>query len=80
MVTAMLVMLRMLPLRVGSDTIVIEQTRELAQMTSLIGEKAHLLYKPHISCPYKQCGTKSHNLVMGQWPQIHSITVVKPIL
>ncbi|KAM0041693.1 putative F-box domain-containing protein [Helianthus debilis subsp. tardiflorus] len=27
------------------------------QNTSLVGERAHLVYKPHISCPYNRCGT-----------------------
>ncbi|MFS8017977.1 hypothetical protein Hanom_Chr15g01386721 [Helianthus anomalus] len=27
------------------------------QKTSLVGERAHLVYKPHISCPYNRCGT-----------------------
>ncbi|MFS7899599.1 hypothetical protein Hanom_Chr01g00095091 [Helianthus anomalus] len=27
------------------------------QKTSHVSEKAHLVYKPHISCPYNQCGT-----------------------
>ncbi|MFS8007509.1 hypothetical protein Hanom_Chr14g01261851 [Helianthus anomalus] len=27
------------------------------QKTSLMGERAHLVYKPHISCPYNRCET-----------------------
>ncbi|MFS7970074.1 hypothetical protein Hanom_Chr09g00816731 [Helianthus anomalus] len=27
------------------------------QKTSLVGERAHLVYKPHIGCPYNRCGT-----------------------
>ncbi|MFS8009581.1 hypothetical protein Hanom_Chr14g01286661 [Helianthus anomalus] len=27
------------------------------QKTSLMGERAHLIYKPHIGCPYIRCGT-----------------------
>ncbi|MFS7913775.1 hypothetical protein Hanom_Chr02g00145671 [Helianthus anomalus] len=27
------------------------------QKTSLVCERAHLVYKPHISCPYNRCGT-----------------------
>ncbi|MFS7965915.1 hypothetical protein Hanom_Chr09g00767751 [Helianthus anomalus] len=27
------------------------------QKTSLVGERAHLVYKPHIDCPYNRCGT-----------------------
>ncbi|MFS7967626.1 hypothetical protein Hanom_Chr09g00787911 [Helianthus anomalus] len=26
------------------------------QKSSLMGERAHLVYKPHISCPYNRCG------------------------
>ncbi|MFS7987192.1 hypothetical protein Hanom_Chr11g01019581 [Helianthus anomalus] len=28
------------------------------QKTSLVGERAHLIYKPHIDCPYNRCGTR----------------------
>ncbi|MFS7992098.1 hypothetical protein Hanom_Chr12g01078281 [Helianthus anomalus] len=27
------------------------------QKTSLVGERVHLVYKPHISCSYNRCGT-----------------------
>ncbi|MFS7999260.1 hypothetical protein Hanom_Chr12g01163971 [Helianthus anomalus] len=27
------------------------------QKTSLVAERAHLVYKPHIDGPYNQCGT-----------------------
>ncbi|MFS7908572.1 hypothetical protein Hanom_Chr01g00084751 [Helianthus anomalus] len=27
------------------------------QNTSLVGERAHLVYKPHVSCLYNQYGT-----------------------
>ncbi|MFS7900447.1 hypothetical protein Hanom_Chr03g00262871 [Helianthus anomalus] len=27
------------------------------EKTSLVGKRAHLVYKPHISCPYNRCGT-----------------------
>ncbi|MFS8021745.1 hypothetical protein Hanom_Chr16g01431011 [Helianthus anomalus] len=27
------------------------------QKTSLVGERAHLVYKPHISCSYNRFGT-----------------------
>ncbi|MFS7971891.1 hypothetical protein Hanom_Chr09g00838161 [Helianthus anomalus] len=27
------------------------------QKTSLVSERAHLVYKPHIICPYNRCGT-----------------------
>ncbi|MFS8007011.1 hypothetical protein Hanom_Chr14g01255921 [Helianthus anomalus] len=27
------------------------------EKTSLVGEKTHLSYKPHINCPYNRCGT-----------------------
>ncbi|MFS7908573.1 hypothetical protein Hanom_Chr01g00084761 [Helianthus anomalus] len=27
------------------------------QKTSLVGERAQLIYKPHISCSYNRCGT-----------------------
>ncbi|MFS7933169.1 hypothetical protein Hanom_Chr04g00376591 [Helianthus anomalus] len=27
------------------------------QKTSLLSGRAHLVYKPHIGCPYNRCGT-----------------------
>lgn len=32
--------------------------------TSLVGDLVYLLPKTYFSCPYNQCGAKSHNLVM----------------
>ena len=52
---------------------VVEQMRT-HQKTSLVGEIAHLLSKPHISCPYNQCETKSHNLVIASNP-FHDIRI-----
>ena len=47
---------------------------------SLVGERAHSFYKPHISCTYNWCGTKSHSLVMALNPfhyiKISSIKIV----
>ncbi|KAJ0489391.1 putative mRNA (2'-O-methyladenosine-N(6)-)-methyltransferase [Helianthus annuus] len=42
----------------GSNKRLLHTKRENStQKTSLVGERAHLVYKPHISCPYNRCGT-----------------------
>ena len=42
--------------------------RQLTLKISLVGEKAHLLYKLNISCQYNQYETKSHNFIIALNP------------